>query len=41
MQRCCNSIKRPNLQIVGIEGGEQVQDKSLGNIFNKIISENF
>ena len=32
-------MKRPNLRIISIEEGE-VQLKSTGNIFNKIIEEN-
>jgi hypothetical protein len=40
MQELSNSIKRPNLRIVGIEG-EEVQAKGIHNIFNKIITENF
>jgi chromosome segregation ATPase len=41
MQELTNSIKRPNLRIMGIEEGEEVQAKGLCNIFNKIITENF
>jgi hypothetical protein len=40
MQELTNSIKRPNLQIMGIEE-EEVQAKGVCNIFNKIIRENF
>jgi hypothetical protein len=40
MQELTNSIKRPNLRIMGIEGKE-VQAKRIHNIFNKIITENF
>jgi hypothetical protein len=40
MQELINSIKRPNLRIMGIEG-EEVQAKGMCNIFNKIITENF
>jgi hypothetical protein len=40
MQEFCDSIKRPNLQIMDIEEGEEVQAKSIHNVFNKII-ENF
>jgi hypothetical protein len=40
MQELNNSIKRPNLRIMGIEG-EEVQAKGIHNIFNKIITENF
>jgi hypothetical protein len=41
MQECTNSIKRPNLRIMGIEEGEEEQAKGSHNIFNKIITENF
>jgi archaeosine-15-forming tRNA-guanine transglycosylase len=37
MQELTNSIKKPNLRIVGIEEGEEVQAKGIHNIFNKII----
>jgi hypothetical protein len=41
MQELTDSIKRPNLRIMGIEEGEEVQAKRMSNIFNKIITENF
>jgi polyribonucleotide nucleotidyltransferase len=41
MQELTDSIKRPNLRIMGIEEGEKVQAKGMHNIFNKIIIENF
>jgi hypothetical protein len=41
MQELTDSIKRPNLRIMGIEEGEEVQAKGMYNIFNKIITENF
>jgi archaeosine-15-forming tRNA-guanine transglycosylase len=41
MQELTNSIKRPNLRIMDIEEGEEVQAKGIRNIFNKIITENF
>jgi hypothetical protein len=41
MQELIDSIKRPNLRIMGIEEGEKVQAKGMCNIFNKIITENF
>jgi chromosome segregation ATPase len=41
MQELTNSIKRPNLRIMGIEEGEEVQTKGMYNTFNKIITENF
>jgi hypothetical protein len=40
MQELTDSIKRPNMRIMGIEEGE-VQAKGIHNIFNKIITENF
>jgi hypothetical protein len=40
MQELTNSIKKPNLRIMGIEK-EEVQAKGIRNIFNKIITENF
>jgi archaeosine-15-forming tRNA-guanine transglycosylase len=41
MQELTDSIKRPNLRIVGIEEEEEVQAKGIHNIFNKIITEKF
>jgi membrane-associated HD superfamily phosphohydrolase len=41
MQEFNDSIKRPNLRIMGIEEGKEVQTKGIRNIFNKIITENF
>jgi hypothetical protein len=41
MQEFNDSIKRPNLRIMGIEEGEELQTKGIHNIFNKIITENF
>jgi hypothetical protein len=41
MQELTDSIKRPNLRIMGIEEGEEVQAKGMCNMFNKIITENF
>jgi hypothetical protein len=40
MQELTDSIKRPNLRIMGIKE-EEVQAKGMQNIFNKIIMENF
>jgi hypothetical protein len=40
MQELTDSIKRPNLRIMGIEEGAEVQAKGMCNIFNKIITEN-
>jgi chromosome segregation ATPase len=39
MQELSDSIKKPNLRLMGIEG--EVQAKRIRNIFNKIITENF
>ena len=36
-----DNIRRPNLQIIGIEEGEESQVYGLDQIFNKIIEENF
>jgi hypothetical protein len=41
MQELTDSIKRPNLRIMGIEEGKEVQAKGIHNIFNKIMTENF
>jgi hypothetical protein len=41
MSEFTDSIKIPNLRIMGIEEGEEVQAKRMHNIFNKIITENF
>jgi hypothetical protein len=41
MQELSDFIKRPNLRIMGIEEGKDVQAKGICNIFNKIITENF
>jgi hypothetical protein len=34
MQELTDSIKRPNLRIMGTEEGEEVQAKGMHNIFN-------
>jgi chromosome segregation ATPase len=41
MQELTDSIKRPNLRIMGIVEGEEVPAEGMHNIFNKIITENF
>jgi chromosome segregation ATPase len=41
IQELTNSIKRPNLRIMGIEEGEEVQAKGIHNMLNKIIVESF
>jgi septal ring factor EnvC (AmiA/AmiB activator) len=40
MQELSDSIKRPNLRIMGIEEGEEVQAKGMHDTINKIITEN-
>jgi hypothetical protein len=39
MQELTDSIKRPNLRIMDMEE-EEVQEKGMCNMFNKIITEN-
>jgi hypothetical protein len=41
MQELTDSIKRPNLRIMGIEEGEEMQANDMHNTFNKAITENF
>jgi hypothetical protein len=41
MQKLTDPIKRPNLRIMGIEEGEEVQAKGIPNVANKKITENF
>jgi hypothetical protein len=41
MQELTDSIKRPNLRIMGFEEGEEVQAKGIHNILSTIITENF
>ncbi|KAL6073026.1 hypothetical protein STEG23_000444 [Scotinomys teguina] len=41
VQEIWDTMKRPNLQIIGLEEGEEYQPKGTENIFNKIIEENF
>jgi hypothetical protein len=39
-QEFSNFIKRPNLRIMGIEEGEDMQAEGICNISNKIVTEN-
>ena len=41
IQEIWDTIKKPNLRIIGIKEGEELQIKGPENIFNKIIEENF
>jgi hypothetical protein len=40
IQEIWDTIKKPDLQIIGIEEGEETQAKGTEHIFNKIIEEN-
>jgi hypothetical protein len=40
MQELTDSIKRPNLRIMGIEEEEEEQAEGMCNVFNKTITEN-
>jgi hypothetical protein len=40
MQELTDSIRRPNVKIMGIEKGEEDQAKGICKIFNKTITEN-
>jgi archaeosine-15-forming tRNA-guanine transglycosylase len=41
MQELTDSTERPNLRIMVVGEGEEVQAKGMRYIFNKIITENF
>jgi predicted nucleic acid-binding Zn-ribbon protein len=41
IQESHNTMRRPNLQIIGVDEDEDFQLKGPANIFNKIIEENF
>jgi hypothetical protein len=41
IQEIHDTIRRPNLWIIGVEENEDFQLKGPANIFNKIIEENF
>jgi hypothetical protein len=41
MQELTDSIKRPNLRVMGIEEGKEMQAKGMCNIFNQIVTEKF
>jgi hypothetical protein len=41
IQEIQETIRRPNLQIIGVDENEDFQFKGLANIFNKIIEEHF
>jgi hypothetical protein len=41
IQEIQDTIRRPNLRIIGIDENEDFQLKGPANIFNKIIEENF
>jgi phosphoribosyl-dephospho-CoA transferase len=41
IQEIQNTMRRPNLRIIGVDENEAFQLKGPANIFNKIIEENF
>jgi archaeosine-15-forming tRNA-guanine transglycosylase len=41
IQEIQDTIRRPNIRIIGIDENEDFSNKGLVNIFNKIIEENF
>jgi hypothetical protein len=41
IQEIQDTMRRPNLQTIGVDENEDFQLKGLANIFNKIIEENF
>ena len=41
IQEIQDTMRRPNLQIIGVDENEDFQLKGPANIFNKIIKENF
>jgi hypothetical protein len=41
MQDIWDTMKRPNLQMMGVEEGEKIQAKGIDNLLNRIIAENF
>jgi hypothetical protein len=41
MHNIWNTMKRSNLQIMGVEKGEDIQTKGTDSLFNIIIAENF
>jgi hypothetical protein len=41
MQDLWDTMKRPNLWILGVEEGQKIQTKDIDNLFNTLIAENF
>jgi hypothetical protein len=41
IQEILDTIRKPNLQIIGVDENKDFQLKGLANIFNKLIEENF
>ena len=41
IQEIQDTMRRPNLQIIGVDENEDFQLKGPANIFNKVIEENF
>ncbi|KAG3259357.1 hypothetical protein H1C71_028936, partial [Ictidomys tridecemlineatus] len=41
IQEIWDNIKKPNLRVIGIEEGTEIQTKGMSNLLNEIITENF
>jgi hypothetical protein len=41
MQDILDTTKTPNLQIISVEEGEEIQTKGIDNLLNRIIAKNF
>jgi uncharacterized coiled-coil protein SlyX len=41
MKNIWDPMKRPNIQIMGVEERKEIQTKGIDNLFNRIIAENF
>jgi chromosome segregation ATPase len=41
MKDIWDTMKIPNVQIMGVEEGEEIQTKGINNLFNRIIAEKF
>jgi len=41
IQEICDNIKKPNLRVIGIEEGIEIQTRGMSNLLDEIITENF
>jgi hypothetical protein len=41
MQDIWDTMKRQNLQIMGVEEGQEIQTKGTGKLFNRVIAKKF